>query len=201
MAAIWLGTHNPFQLPEPPPWWQDLVFDYDGKLRVMPSQKDLAYRLVRLVKRENRLGLTAGVQHDHPDTKQMIAYGCVPVATLSGAWRPSIIAELRSRDIWAQGGADAVVDRLEEGEQRVEQRKDAVAHDELDQRNADAFKIIKAAKGERLSLRDINRGRVGRPVNPNPVSVPVRNFRRAMRAAGRDIDDASLHGAIAASKS
>lgn len=170
MARIWIGDENPFGLSAPPRWWQDLVSDYDSQLRVIPSQKEIAYRLCRLVRREARLGLSS-IVHEHPDTRLMIRLGLVPVATLSGAWRPGIVAELRGRDLWAAGGADAAVETMEAAEAQKSQQTERSASDEFDARAADAFRSMQYAKGERLSLRDINRGRRGRPLDPQRVQV------------------------------
>jgi hypothetical protein len=103
----------------------------------------------------------------------MIRQGLVPVATLSGAWRAGIVAELRSRDTWTAGGADKAVEQMETAEAKTEQSKDRRAADEFDARAADAFRSMQYAKGERVSLRDIQRGRRGRPLDAKPVQIAL----------------------------
>lgn len=192
MADIWLSTPNPRELSPPPQWWQDLVYDYDKMLRVMPSQKDYAYRLCRVVRAEAQMGLQAMVVHKHPDTVEMIKHGVIPISTLSGRWKPAIVAELASRDIWAahpdaQTAVDIVEQRLVDSAARVEARRDAEGADELDQRSADAYKFIQYTKGERVGLRDINRGRGPRSVKvltPADDSVTIDESSLAPGARG-----------------
>ncbi len=147
MAAIWLVDQNPFQLPPPPEWWQQLVFDYDKMLRVIPSQRERAYRLCRIVRREARLGLQAAIVHDHPDTRACIKFGVVPVATLP-EWAvrtPTIIRDLEARDTWKMHGGDPmkIADAIE-GSEAAEAAKVQLASDEhLDAINSDTYRQIR----------------------------------------------------------
>jgi hypothetical protein len=136
----------------------------------MPSQKDPVYRLCRLVRREARLGLTDSVAlHTHPDTIEMIRHYCIPVATLY-RFDTKIVAELKSRDLWDPANQD-YVDKLEARETVAEEKLDTERGNDLLDTAADAYRGLKVIKGERVSLRDINRGRQGRTDTPNRVGV------------------------------
>lgn len=142
---IWLVDQNPLNLPEPPQWWQDLVSGYDKMLRIMPSQKEHVYRLGRVVRREARLGLQTMVVHDHPDTRAMIKFGCVPIAPVY-PWAihsTAIIRDLRARDTWVNGGANKVVDMLEAAEKKTRDYDQAQADADIDERSASAFRAVK----------------------------------------------------------
>jgi hypothetical protein len=116
-------------------------------LRVIPSQRDRAYRLCRLVRREARLGLQAAVVHNHPDTQTCIQQGMVPIATLP-LWAvssPLIIRELRDRDLWNQQGGDPtkIADSLDALEADRAREIQAAADEELDHINSDAYRQIR----------------------------------------------------------
>lgn len=170
--AAWIPTANPFHLPTPGAWWLQLLWDYDDQLRVFASLKDPSYRLARLVSREARLGLSKMVVHEHPDTVLMIQHGCVPVATLV-PWAiqsDKVIRDLMARDLWRNGGADKVVDRLEAQEAAAELAQERTAQSNLDHLNGDAFRSLKQRKGERVVLSDVNRGRQ-KTAGVKPVTI------------------------------
>lgn len=167
MARIWIaGTSNPHKLPEPPAWWQTIVYDYDKMLRILPSSKDRAYRLCRVARADARLGLQAmGEIHKHPDTVTMINHGLVPISTVMpwAVYSNKILRDLAARDSWKLEGGDPnkIVNRMEQMEAEAERKQDARRADELGQRSSDAFKHVKALKGERLVQSETRRGRVG----------------------------------------
>jgi hypothetical protein len=180
MASIWINETNPYHLPEPPAWWQNIVYDYDKMLRLLPSQKDRVYRLGRLVRREARLGLSAMQEvHKHPDTVMMIRHGLVPISTvLPWAIHSSkILRDLRARDLWREFGDERGLDRylaqLDETEAQAKAREQAALDAEMDQRNADAFKYVQALKGERVGMLDIERGRRGATADTDHTRVKV----------------------------
>jgi hypothetical protein len=161
-VRIWIADVNRFHLPPPPRWWQNRVSGYDKMLRLLPSQVQPVYRLCRLVRREARLGLQAMVVHDHPDTRMLIRHGCVPVATLTprgAAWSPLISRDLTDRDMWAYKNADAVLAAIERGEQARAAAEERTYRDNLQHVNAEGFRSMKTALGERVSLDDVHRGR------------------------------------------
>lgn len=181
---IWIVDQNPLQLPEPPQWWQDLVSGYDKMLRIMPSQKEHVYRLCRLVRREARLGLQTMVVHDHPDTRAMIKFGCVPVAPV-WPWAinsPNIIRDLRARDTWAIHGGDPnkIVDEIEANEKAAEAKQAEESSADFDERAANAFRAVKYGRptqvdyGQRPpnAFRELFRDDV-KPLAPLPALKPL----------------------------
>jgi hypothetical protein len=160
-VQTWIEQLNPFNLARPGEWWLKLLHDYDDQLRVFWSQKEPAFRLARVVRREARLGLSAMTVHQHPDTVIMIQHGCVPVSTLVpwAVQSDKVIRDLMARDLWRNGGADKTVDQLEAQEAEEEARQDRNRLHNLDHLNGDAFRSLKQRKGERLVLSDANRGR------------------------------------------
>lgn len=155
-SHIWLVDLNPLGLEEPPTWWQQLVFDYDKMLRVMPSQREHVYRLCRLVRQEARLGLSQMVVHDHPDTRAMIKFGVVPIASLA-PWAirsNKIIRDLHARDTWRHHGGDVskIVDDLEAAEAKTVATEDAEKHAELDEINSSVYRSIRYGRPTQVDL-------------------------------------------------
>jgi hypothetical protein len=116
-------------------------------LRILPSQKERVYRLCRVVRREARLGLSAMVLHDHPDTRACIRFGVVPVAAVH-PWATrsnKIIRDLFERDTWRHGGGDPnrIVDQMEAAEQKAKDDRQVTADAELDDLNANAYRAIR----------------------------------------------------------
>ena len=191
---IWLSTvPNPLQLPEPPGWWQTLVFDYDKMLRLFPSQREHLYRLCRVVRREARLGLQTMVVHEHPDTRIAIQHGIVPIAGLY-PWAitsTKIIRDLRDRDLWRlyNGDVNQLLAAIERGEHEAEQAQERERDAAIDESNTSAFRAIKYGRPESIlvghharpaSPRDLqNRNRVSSPANrPPPAGAPPATARR-----------------------
>lgn len=169
----WYPDENRFSLPAPGEWWLKLLAEYDDQLVVLPSRVDLVYRLTRRVRHEARMGLRAMIVHEHPDTVMMINYGVVPVAAMT-RWSiqsDKIIRDLMARDTWrvfgkpvldahdAQKATDMVIARLDAQERAVNDEDDRRGADMLDAAGSDAFRSLQHRKGERVSMREIERGR------------------------------------------
>lgn len=172
VTRIWLVDQNPFDLPEPPRWWQTLVFDYDKMLRVMPSQRDQAYRLCRVVRRDARLGLNAVVVHEHPDTVACIKFGVVPILTLlpHAVYSTHVIEVLRARDTWTLYGGDPhkLVDALEAQEHQAEAAREAERHAQLDEINTSLYRAIRYGRPEMFDLGNRPAPRRPAPARPLP---------------------------------
>lgn len=178
-ASGWYEGPNPFKLATPSPWWLRLLTTYDDQLVLIPSQTEAAYRLTRKVTREGRMGLNKMVVHEHPDTKLFINLGVVPMSTVL-PWAiqsDKIIRDLAARDLWAQGGSEKALDRLEAAERadlvRQQRRDDA----DLDAVNSEAFRSLQTRKGERISMTDVQRGRRGSTQTPNRVRFAMRDHK------------------------
>lgn len=179
-TRIWLVDQNPFNLTEPPRWWQQLLYDYDKMLRIMPSQIDRAYRLCRVVRREARLGLQAMVIHEHPDTRACIKFGVVPVATLApwAIYSTKVLRDLQARDLWRieQGDPNRIADRLDRQEREQEQREQRAADEHLDAINSDSYRHVKYGYRDLADVRQAwSRRQAGTaaPLAPLPPLPPL----------------------------
>jgi hypothetical protein len=165
---FWLVDQNPFNLPPPPAWWVKLVLDYDKMLRLMPSQRDHAYRLCRRVRREARLGLRDVVIHDHPDTRACVKFGVVPVMTLKpeAIHSPLIRATLQSRDLWGIHGGDPnkIVDAMERAEEAKQAAEDAEMDAWQDEVLTDSYRHVRAGYRTQVEVRATDR-----PLQPLPT--------------------------------
>lgn len=181
--SIYLGAQpNPFALVAPTPGWLKVIEDYDGELRVLPSQESPVYRLMRTARRTGstnaKLWRDKGVQMS-ADTAAAFALHLVPITTLTPECvrQPPehVVQWLKDHDITAQGGADAVVDRLEASERKAEDKIDDLNRDELRVRSRASFVGYQYRTGARVSLvRRIVRRIAGQPINtPDSTSAPV----------------------------
>lgn len=182
MVANWLPDRNPYCLPKPPTWWLQLLADQDAALVVFPSRLSARYILAR--RRSASLGMPALVKVDN-DLLKITAQGdgdvladnaLVAVANIvnpSGNWTTDIFRQLRARDIWAAGGADAYTDRIELAEGQLAAKKRADMIDDIDQRAIDSYKSLQARTGQRnqragsgaakiVHVGDLNRPLAGR---------------------------------------
>jgi len=193
-SSIWLVDQNPLGLEEPPTWWQQLVFDYDKMLRVMPSQREHVYRLCRVVRQEARLGLSQMVVHDHPDTRAMIKFGVVPIASLH-PWAirsNKIIRDLYARDTWQHHGGDVnkIVDDMEAAERKVEEKATEEQHAELDDINSSIYRQIRYGRPEQFDLGSRPDARPAAYLPPLPPLRPASaNFASEAGGAFQVADD------------
>lgn len=190
MSCIWIADTNPYALPEPPPWWQTLVYGYDKMLRLMPSRKDRIYRLGRLVRREARLGLNSMIFHQHPDTQMMIQHGLIPVSSVH-PWAihsTKILRDLKARDTWDvmpnERAADQYFKELDESEAREDLRQKQAQYARQDSIDRESFRYIQSIKGERLALGNNDRGRRGGTVDTDRTRVKVSGFNSSAAPGG-----------------
>lgn len=180
MARIWIADTNKFNLPAPPAWWQKIVFDYDKMLRLLPSRKDRLYRLGRVARRDAQLGLQSMTFHTHPDTQMMIQHGLVPISSVM-PWAitsTKILRDLKARDLWANGakderGLERLLDDIDESENVAAVQAERQAAQELDHRNADGYRYMKAMLGERISINEADRGRRGKTAGTDRTRVAI----------------------------
>jgi hypothetical protein len=110
---------SPFNLPEPSDEWLREIELYDPDLRIFPSQKHPVYRLMRVARHSGLLTSKIFGKMDTltNDLRIAIANGLVSVTTIpmGAIHAPAvlIVGQLRRRDLWANGGADAVADQLD----------------------------------------------------------------------------------------
>jgi hypothetical protein len=140
----------------PPEYWLQRLFDFDSELVVFPSlQTPFAYVLARKARRTGGMNMNdPAFEHATSDTKFCVARRMLPVSLIyrhnSNSWSiDNIIADLRSRDIWAAGGAEKVADRVDGEDANEEKRiKDEVRADFYN-RSGDAWRSYQARTGQR----------------------------------------------------
>lgn len=168
LSANWIADVNRFNLPKPPAWFLKILWDQDAALVVLPSRQGRKYLIGR---RRERSRVVAGiVQHQvnenvharvgHSDSALLEDHKLVKVdaiTSLTGnmhnaSWMtssPEILKDLRDRDMWAAGGADAYIAKLEAGEQARADQKRAALLDDIDHRAGDAWRSYQARTGQR----------------------------------------------------
>lgn len=156
----WIADRNPFNLPKPPQWWLQRLHDQDEALVVFPSRARVnTYVLARRrqyskTAHDRFRAAHANVARPRTggDSDVVAEHALVYVAHIVGGvgnWSDTIFQQLRECDTWAQGGADAVVDRIEARERVVEARKQHTLLDNLDHMARDAWRSFKARTGQR----------------------------------------------------
>jgi hypothetical protein len=161
------------QLPVPPEYFLQRIYDYDALLVMFPSQVRVgAYVVAR--RRENSPGLTSAALAAvaNPDTKTCMAMGWVPVCIMFQVglnWNPEpLIAKLTARDIRANGGADKVADLLEQQEADAEVARKKALRDDLWDRSGEGWRTYQARTGA-SSIQF--HGEVKAPVSETTVST------------------------------
>lgn len=180
--ARWLGIYldlpSPFSLRRPDPSWCATIAAYDPELVIYPSQKDFVYRLARKAKHSGGFNRDtfAKLPNLHPDTQVCLEHGLVAVTTIPvkaiDAPAANIVDQLYGRDLWRQGGADAVADRLDEGDAEREAAVDRKNEDELRVRARAMRNGYLYRTGARVSLVSPRRqAAAASDANPEPVIV------------------------------
>jgi hypothetical protein len=178
VSRVWIAEPggNPFGLAMPPRWWLQLLITYDDQLAIMPSRTENAYRLVRYVPREQRLGLQKTIVHQHPDTQAMCRLGVQPVATvLPWAVRSDkIIRDLQARDLWRHGRSGAQVAHAIEARERADEtRQDRTRADDLIHLSGEAYRSLKLRTGAARSMHDPQRGRLGKTASTDRTRTVI----------------------------
>lgn len=143
----------------PPAFWLQRLFDFDSDLVVFPSiQVPFAYVLARRARRTGGFNLhDPAFEKSPPDTQFCVARHLLPVCLIyrSGAsWSiDNIIADLKTRDTWAAGGAEKFVDNIEEAEQKRDDSRRAALRDDMFHRSGDAWQSYLARTGQRTKIR------------------------------------------------
>jgi hypothetical protein len=156
----WIGVNY---LPNakqatPPAYWLQRLYDYDAELVVFPSfLRPGAYVLARRAQQTHPLTNKALADTiTQLDTKFCLQHGLVPVSLIirtGTTWSiDNIIADLKSRDIWARGGGDKVADQMDAQDAANEKRTKDSIHDDLWARSGDAWRSYQARTGQRNKL-------------------------------------------------
>lgn len=141
------------QMPVPPEYFLQRIYDYDALLVVFPSTPHPgSYVIAR--RRERTKGISGdavipGVTN--PDTLICIKMGWIPVCVMvqtGTSWNPDqIIARLQARDIRAHGGPEKVADALEAQETADDAARKQAVRDDLWNRSGDGWRTYQARTG------------------------------------------------------
>jgi hypothetical protein len=168
----WLGDQNPWLMPTPPAWWLRRLWDRDDQLRVLPGLTQPCYRIARVSRVMRAIAPALG---NDSETGRMCREGVVPVVTLKPGvtWNHDFFAWLDAGDLWAIPNAPEHVEALE---QQAEEKRDAAATDELDQRSVSAHDALKWRTGQQVIVQapepvDDNNKQPGSPSHAAPGQV------------------------------
>jgi len=165
MTGNWIPDINRYNLPKPPQWFLTRLWDLDVALVVVPARTGRKYLLARRRERSLRVpmiveNLKASALKNHKRVKYsdgdlLTSLNLVAVDTIVGnfhtGWSGAdmIFADLRMRDMWANGGVDAFIKRVEEQEEAVQVAKRKQLLDDIDHRAGDAYRSYQARTGQR----------------------------------------------------
>ncbi len=156
----WVGINyipdNP-RMETPPAYWLQRLYDYDAELVVLPSrQRPYAYVLARRVRLAKPMTAQALLHiYTQLDTRMCMSLGLVPVSLIYRTgltWSiDNIIADLKSRDIWAHGGADKTADLMDATEEKADEGRKKALRDDMWMRSGMAWSSYQRRTGQRVT--------------------------------------------------
>lgn len=172
----YLTSENPFKLAVPPDWWLKQLHDYDAELVVFPSRMRMAYILARrrhfsnAMQEMNTLDKNLIKNSAAMDGDILATHNLIYVRHLIGETvrRPAIFQWLKDHDLKAQGGGEAVDNKIVSLEQEQAQRTRQSMLNDIDHRARDAYRSYQARTGQRT--------RVGGQYRPSAKQMPVTGF-------------------------
>jgi hypothetical protein len=148
------------KMATPPEYWLQRLWDFDSELVVFPSiQTPFAYVLARKAKRTGGMNMhDPAFEKASGDTKFCLMRRMLPVCLIyrhnSNSWSiDNLLADLRSRDIWAAGGGEAFADRVDKEDADEEKRIKQQIRDDMWNRSGDAWRSYQARTGQRTKTR------------------------------------------------
>lgn len=157
----WIGltfiADNP-RMEVPPAWFLSRLHDYDSELVILPSRaRPFAYVVARRARLSGGLTKQAFERTiEQPDTKMCFQYGLVPVCVLykhGPVWNAeTVLNTLKARDTWAQGGGEALADRLEAEEAQEKIDRDRALRDRFNALGREAWKSLQYRTGQRTTV-------------------------------------------------
>lgn len=150
-----INDNNPFNLPKPPEYWLDRLREFDDSLVVIPSRQDCVYRLAQRRPPDPNITLANQLMKDGGDTQMLSSNGLVPVTTIRANPRwdnPLMWKELAERAPWRQGGAEAVIEKIEKAEANKEAELAAQTDAHLDYLGRDGWNYYNMKRGLRSRM-------------------------------------------------
>lgn len=139
MTSNFIAGPNPFSIARPPQWFLNDMLQFDPALVIFASQEQPCYQIARRIQGKRH----AKPSDKHPDTVVFATHNLHPVGRLLPSpftrWGPTILADLRARDVDAFGGGDKAADRLDAFDQEEEDQFFASLDDHLDYVTRDAW--------------------------------------------------------------
>ena len=176
MLTNYLQSENPWHLAPPPAWWLQQLHDYDSQLVVFPSRHRMAYILARRrhfsnamaemnTLDKNLLRNSAGLDGDI-----MAQHNLIYVRHLIGntVRRQAIFQWLRDNDLTANGGGEAVANKLELADDTAARLTREKMQQDIDFRARDAWRSYQARTGQRT--------KAGRQFRPSAIQMPTGSF-------------------------
>jgi hypothetical protein len=151
---------NKFKLAGPPQWWLTKLWDFDPSLVVIPSRQGFYYRLAQ----RRPLKLTEAMVNDvlfkESDTKMLASRSLVPVTTIlaTANWSDAMFSELEARAPWRNGGADKVIQKIEDREFEKHKKLLQKNDERMTDYAKDGWKLYQRKTGARTS---VNREKLG----------------------------------------
>lgn len=162
----WIPDVNRFGIPKPPDWFLKVLWDQDAALVLLPSRQSPKYILAR---RRDFSKIMAGIvrtltsshrQAKYLDADMLESRNLVKVDAITSirnnvfdaSWMvssPEIMKDLRDRDMWAAGGADKYIEKIELQEQLERDQQRTKMLDDLDHRARDSWRSYQARTGRR----------------------------------------------------
>ena len=146
----WIADENPFKLAAPPKWWLQRLWDFDNRLVVIPSRRQMVYRLAQRHPPDPRIQAVEAAMWKDSETKMLASHGLVPVLSITPdvTWEnPTIFETLKERAPWMQGGTDKFLAKVEAAEATAEQRRDADTDAMMGERYEGAWNMLRRRMG------------------------------------------------------
>lgn len=173
----WIGVNyidDNSRMAVPPAFFLQRIHDYDAELVMFPSRY-VPYAYVLARKRRFRVvALDQALEKtiEQPDTKLCLQRGLVPVTLIirhsMKSWDvDAVIRSLKSRDIWAHGGAESYANKIEDHEQAEERTQRKQLRDDMWMRSGQAWESYKRRTGQRVSSPGVATQRAPQPTKPS----------------------------------
>ncbi len=151
----WISDVNRYKLAKPPKFWLRQLWEFDSSLVVVPSRQDCVYRLCQ----RRKLNLPEHIVNDalfnESDTKLLASYSLIPVTSIVATpnWsNPAMFEELRRRAPHMNGGAEKVIQAVEDQEWKEELERRAQIDDITSQTAKDGWGMYLKKLGTRSHM-------------------------------------------------